>query len=99
MYRESNEWYFGKTAEGCETYSVSQTGVLQQQNSFIEKCTRKIGCILIYGFKPVLPGLSGETDKPPAMRVRVEGYTKKFPKLREWGCSSFIAIRKENFYG
>ena len=37
----------------------------------------------IYGFKPVLPGLSGETDKPPAMRVRVEGYTKKFPKLIE----------------
>ena len=38
---------------------------------------------VIYGFKPVLPGLSGETDKPPAMRVRVEGYTKKFPKLIE----------------
>ena len=37
----------------------------------------------IYGFKPVLPGLFGETDKPPAMRVRVEGYTKKFPKLIE----------------
>ena len=39
--------------------------------------------LLFYGFKPVLPGLSGETDKPPAMRVRVEGYTKKFPKLIE----------------
>ena len=38
---------------------------------------------IVYGFKPVLPGLSGETDKPPAMRVRVEGYTKKFPKLIE----------------
>ena len=37
----------------------------------------------VYGFKPVLPGLSGETDKPPAMRVRVEGYTKKFPRLIE----------------
>jgi len=36
-----------------------------------------------YGFKPVLPGLSGKTDKPPAMRVRVGGYTKKFPKLIE----------------
>ena len=39
--------------------------------------------LFVYGFKPVLPGLSGETDKPPAMRVRVEGYTKKFPKLIE----------------
>jgi len=39
--------------------------------------------IIFYGFKPVLPGLSGKTDKPPAMRVRVGGYTKKFPKLIE----------------
>ena len=39
--------------------------------------------VVMIGFKPVLPGLSGETDKPPAMRVRVEGYTKKFPRLIE----------------
>ena len=44
---------------------------------------RNPGAFFIYGFNPVLPGLSGETDKPPAMRVRVEGYTKKFPKLIE----------------
>ena len=58
---------------------------LQGSNTVSSAITKRPeqGLFFIYGFKPVLPGLSGETDKPPAMRVRVEGYTKKFPKLIE----------------
>lgn len=41
------------------------------------------GALLSCGFKPVLTGLSVKTNKPPAMRVRIDGYTKKFPKLIE----------------